>query len=647
MFILLSNSILAQELDTIVLSEIEIKSSRISIKGNENLGCFQILDKKQIIETAGGDLGSVLKSNTLVDIRQRSFSGVQSDLSIRGGSFDQNLVLLNGINLSDPQTGHHSLNIPLNTSSIDGVEVVYGPASRIFGPNALTGAINFISNIPDKNGFSLNVSFGSFNTFSTDAGIHIITGELKHSLFVNYSFSDGFIENTNYNRKSIYYENNTALKSVKFKVMAGFLSKDFGSNSFYSPMYLYQFEKIRTGFAALKFSGGQRFKWDYNIYYRGLKDQFQLFREGEGYYTSFDGLWINSNLQDTVSWYNGHNNHFTNVYGSGFNVENKWRFGRSAIGIDYRTEQIYSNVLGIELDEVIDDVYSKSDIRDNLSAFLQHGYYKKSWMINVGGLAYWNQKYDLNFYYGGDVGYRISSEFMVKVGINKAMRIPTFTELYYNGPSNIGNSNLMPESALTVDAGLRYYLNQNSLLTLNLFNRSGQNIIAWVKDAESIKWNTENLTELITRGVEMSFFYSDFQQSFPIQRMWLSYTYLYQDKSSAGLESKYTLDHLRHKMIAGIKHKIYRNISASWSLNMFQRNGEYLYFDSGLGVYTENRNYRLTTLLNCKLESEFKYFDLFVAFNNITNADYFDIANVPTPGFSINGGIRLSIDSKD
>ncbi len=643
MFLLLAVRGLGQESDTVVLNEIEIKSSRIAITDDQNLRSVQILDKELVNSASSNDIGTILKENSLVDIRQRSFSDVQSDVSIRGGSFDQNLVLLNGINLSDPQTGHHTLNIPFSAMAIEGVEVVYGPASGIFGPNALTGAVNIISAIPQNSSLNLDFSYGSFNTIKTGLGLNHITRKIKHAFFVDYASSDGFAENTDYDKSNIYYESNVDLKTVKLKLMAGFMAKEFGSNSFYTPMYPAQYEKIRTGFVAAKLSGGELIKWDYNLYYRGLKDQFQLFREGVDYYENNNGVWINSSIGDTISWYSRHNDHFTNVYGSGLNLAKDWKLGKTALGADYRNEQILSNVLGLDIENSTGDLYTKSDIRENISLFMQHAYFSEKFLANIGAMGYWNQNYDWNFYWGGDFGYKITKKIMIKTGLNKSLRLPTFTELYYNGPSNVGNPDLMPESAISADMGFRYILNNKSYISFNVFNRFGENIISWVKDIDAAKWETANLTKLDTRGVELNAVYGDFKSEFPVKRLWVSYSYLMQDKSVSGLESKYTLDQLKHKMIAGVKHKIYKNISAVWTVNMFQRNGEYLYFDRELNSYTDSHTYDLTVLFNGKVEAKFKVFSVYVGLNNITNTDYFDIANVPTPGFSVNGGVKVNL----
>ncbi len=636
----------AQYTDTIVLKEVVINSSRTEIKERQMLRPLQIIGSASILGLKDNDLSSALKDNSAIDIRQRSFSSVQSDISTRGGSFDQTSVLINGINLSDPQTGHHSLNLPLNTNMLEAAEIVYGPGSRFFGANALTGAVNFISRIPEKTGMLLDFSYGSFNTINGDLILNHVSKKMKQSLNLAYSQSDGFIKNTDYNKINVYYENNLNLGMVKVKTMIGFLDKNFGAYSFYTPQYINQYEKVRTSFAAIKLFGGTDIKWEYKAYYRGLSDEFQLFRESPDYYQNINNLWINYNTGDSISWYRAHNNHLTTVAGSGFNLEKKWAGGKSAFGGEYRYEQIYSTVLGNPLVEIYSDLYTKSDERQNLSIYLEHGYYKNRILINGGSMAYYNQKYGLNFYYGLDAGYKISENLIVKAGVNKSMRLPTFTELYYRGPSNQGNPNLIPEHALSVEVGTKFYLSKQSYINLNLYNRRGTNIISWVRASSADLWKTENLTSLNTYGAELFASYRDFPKTSFVNNVGLIYSYIYQDKNSAWLESKYTLDHLKHKFILTLGHKIYKNINADWSLNVYKRNGEYLLFDFEQGVFTETVEYKTNVLLNLKISANYNKFGFYISGQNLTNSDYFDIANVPAPGIAVMVGVKLKLEKK-
>lgn len=640
--IVVAMAIYAQS-DTVILKEVVINSARTTVLESQMLLPIQILDKNTMMFAKDIDITSLLKDYSAIDIRQRSFSSVQSDISVRGGTFDQTMVLINGINLSDPQTGHHSLNLPINNSGLEAVEVVYGPGSRVFGANAMTGAVNFISKIPEKSGILLDLSYGSFNTLNSDIVLNHVAKKFNQTLNLSYSNSDGFTYNTDFTRLSAYYENNAGVGKVRIKTMAGYINKSFGAYSFYSPQFKNQFEKIQSGFAALKFSGGTSLKWEYKIYSRFLSDEFQLFRESTDFYTHTGSLWINANTGDTITWYQRHNNHITGIAGTGFNLEKDWVGGKSAIGAEYRIEQIFSSVLGLVRDDVGTSLYTNADDRQNVTVFAEHGYFSKRILFNAGAMAYYNQKYGLNFYYGADAGFKINENIVIKAGINKALRLPTFTELYYKGPSNDGNPDLVPEHAISIETGTKFYVLKKSYLNLNLYKRFGTNIIAWVREDANLKWKTENLTNLDTYGVELIAAFRDFNVNSFMKELSIIYSYIYQDKNAAGLESKYTLDHLSHKFIFNAGHNIYKNLSAAWSINAFKRNGEYLYFDYGSNTYTDSREYPLTVLLNLKLTASFKKFDIYLSGQNLTNSQYFDIANVPAPGVAVMGGVRVKI----
>jgi vitamin B12 transporter len=630
--------------DTIHLDEVQIKSNRLNISDREVLGFRQKLSVIELNYTIDNDVSTALKNAGSVDIRQRSFSNVQSDLIIRGGNFDQNIILINGINLSDPQTGHHNLNLPIVNSALKGIEIAYGPSSRIYGVNALTGAVNFITRIPDKNFAEISLKFGSFNSVITDFTGGIKTQKSSHLLNLSYSQSDGFENNTDYYRVSAYYENNTRIKSIYIKTMAGIIGKGFGAQSFYTPAFPDQYEEIRSGFAAIKAEGGQKIRWNANVYYRQLRDRFELYREHRNYYVREYNYWINKQKQDTVHWYQNHNFHKTHVVGSGINTEKKWSAGKTTLGADFRTEIIYSNVLGNPLNENRDDVFSNFDKRNNLSFFADHGYYREKLKLNTGVMVYLNKDYGWNYYYGADIGYFFYNKILLKAGINKALRLPSFTDLYYKGPSNEGNSQLIPETAITYETGIKLFNDKNSYLGVNLFYRQGWDIIAWVKEPGDSKWKTENLTELNTYGIEFASFYTDFPQQFPIESIRTSYTFLEQNKSAAGLESKYSIDHLKHKLIVNTEHKIYKNIKGFLSIIYFKRNGQYEFFDNETLSYAELRDYKSVLLINFGLVYQLNRFSLSLKAANLTNNDYFDIANVPTPGISLMGGVKYIIN---
>jgi vitamin B12 transporter len=126
----------AQELDT--LNNIIISSSRIELPFKENSRTIHIITAAELKKLGITNVADALQQLAGVDVRRQGINGMQADLYIRGGSFDQTLLLIDGFKVDDPQTGHHTMNLALPIEVIKRIEVIKGPAARVFGQNAFT-----------------------------------------------------------------------------------------------------------------------------------------------------------------------------------------------------------------------------------------------------------------------------------------------------------------------------------------------------------------------------------------------------------------------------------------------------------------------------------------------------------------------------
>jgi iron complex outermembrane receptor protein len=586
------------------------------------------ITQKEIERAAVTSLNELLEYASNIDIRQRGADGVQADISIRGSTFDQVLILLNGVNITDPQTGHHNLNLPLDLSAIERIEIVKGPGSWKFGPGAFGGAINFITKKSETPFIQVGIEGGEnlFHQENLSGGFR--TGKLNHFISAKYSSSDGYTSNTDFNLANLFYQGSIATNITELSLQAGYTDKKFGANSFYSPKYPEQFEATQTLFTSIgaKTMSG-KFHIEPKIYFRRNNDKFLLFRSNPALYSNY---------------------HTTDVWGSNLLVS-YFHNSKSvtSVGFDTRTETIWSNRLG-ELSErkvfspVNDTIllnYFHS--RSNFSSFIGQKWYFSDFILNVG--LNFTRNTDQNFkwfiYPGIDLSYNLSANSSLLASVNKTMRMPTFTDLYYSGPVNKGNPFLLPEEAVGYEFGYQFkgqYLN----VSASAFYSEGKNLIDWVKQDLNDVWHTVNHSQISTMGAEFSM-QASLDKILPnqkfLKRLKIDYTYLHQDKPETNLISNYSLSYLKQRVDINFSHAIIRNFSVDWHFSYQDRNGQYEKFadkvSQGLAEYDP------FFLCDMKISYQNAGWSVYGMVNNLFNHTYFDIGNIAQPGRWIKIGV--------
>lgn len=640
------------------LEELVVTAETVPQLQSEVARIVSVISKKEIEASGATSLPDLLECVLNVDVRQRGLHGVQSDVSIRGGSFDQVMVLLNGINITDPQTGHHTMNLPLNIESVERIEVLNGPGARHLGANAFSGAINIITKTSEKNQLSLGWGGGHYGFQEGNASVSLQTGRLSSFLSTGYKKSDGYIENTDFQNKDVFYHGVLGLVKDKLDLQLGYQDKKFGSNAFYTPLWPDQFEQTKTSFASLKYTTGTKLKFSPSIYYRQNYDRFELFREdtynrqGNYYVNGTDTARYYPDVYAAWNYYSGHNYHFSQVAGANVNGHYFWNaFGKTTFGATSRYESILSNQLkASELNEPIpvageEAFYTKQAERTIYSVYLGHVFSHALFNIGFGMMGNYSKSLNeaMTFYPGIDLNVKLAKSLHLKLSSSKSLRLPTFTDLYYNGSSNVGNENLKPETAVSYEGGLNYATSGFSAHA-TVFHRKGENLIDWIKGPEDTKWRTENMLEMKTFGTE---FYARidpnvfFKSELPVQMITLSASTLNSDKESGEYMSKYVLDYLRFKAGASATF-YYKNLFLNMEYVYQERAGAYeLYIDK---VSQGDVNYDPFALLNAKLWYQLKQFKTFVEASNVLNKTYVDIGNVPQPGRWIRVGIQFNVD---
>lgn len=614
------------ESDTVVeIPELIINADKIT-GINPLIQLTSVLNSELIERSSKQNLQDVINQLQSVDVRKRGEENVQADVSIRGSTSDQSLILLNGINFSDPQTGHYSLNIPINFNNIERIELLQGCGVWAYTAMPFSGALNIVTKKYHKPEAEIKFTGGSYGYYQAEAYGGFNKNKWSSNANFSYTSSDGYTDNTDFKILNAFAETNfmDSKKIGSFNFQVGYQQKDYGANSFYSTKYRNQFDATKALITSLKYNKQWSiYSIESSIYYRKHNERFELFRD----------------FTDAPDFYKGHNYHTTDVAGTQTTFAIDWIGGKSSIGVNYRYEHIFSNVLGEDLPAPLDSnsLYKKAAQRHNTSIYLQHFWENKHWKAGGGIMVFSNNKYGTKALAGLSIGYNYKA-FTVEASMNQAYRMPTFTDLYYNSPSQIGNPDLKPEQSINSELSFAYNKNPFSFRA-GIFHRYAFSVIDWVRRPEEELWFSKNLTKLNTIGAETEFKFTPNIEY--LHFISLNYTFINVWKNSDQYISLYATDYLKHQFSLSIAHKIYSNLDAYWFITARDRAGTYI--DAFNYAEPKEVAYKPYFLCDFKLSWSRPQYEVFVTLNNIFNVKYVDIGNLPQQGFSfkVGGSIKF------
>ena len=580
------------------------------------------------IEKAGvQSIQDLLEFTSNIDIRQRGQNGVQSDVSIRGGSFDHVMVLINGINVSDPQTGHGSLDIPIDNEAIERVEILQGSAARVLGPGAFTGAVNIVTKrVADTYAKATQV-LGSYGYHRTNIHAGFGKGATRHFLSAGVAGSDGYADDTDFRLCNLYYRSNLSLDNSLIDVQAGYQRKRFGAAGFYSPRFVNQYEETDVWFASVKASTGQKIKITPSVYWRRKRDHFLLERNDPDFYQNF---------------------HLTDVFGSQVNFSWKWKNVISTVGLDLRSEHILSNNIGLELLKPVpvkghdSAFFTKMYGRTNFAYFQEHTYSTGNLKVSGGIMINLNTEYSDKpaLFPGLDISYRILRGTRLFGSFNRALHLPTFTDLFYTDPVNQGNLDLSPNRMISFEGGIKYE-GKRMLASVAFFRNEGQDIVDWLWSYETNRYSPVNLKNFAATGFEGSWNldFPDRQTGF-LTHLSMHYLFLDVHKSAPDSVSKYY--NIRNKFSASLRHRVVSHLEASWNISFQDRAGELIGYDNESQVYFST-DYNPYWLVDGTLYWRWRRLDLFVTVANLLNTSYTDAGSSVQSGRWFKSGVRLKL----
>ena len=606
------------------LDSVTVTATRVPMALHSSARIVTLLDSVTIASAPAETVNDLLKYALGVDVRQRGAMGMQTDISIRGGTYNQVAVLLDGINITDPQTGHNSFDFPVNLCDIERIEVLEGPAARVYGTSSLLGAVNIVTRKTPENVATASLEGGSFRSLGATASAEIRHRGGFNSISAGYQRSDGFSRNaagglnSDFGAFKAFWHGGHDFGRRNLSWQAGVSNKDFGSSTFYSASFDDQFEHTLKTFASVKSEGKGALHFTPALYWNHGEDRFELFRNGPDKYPF--------------------NYHKTDVIGANLNFRAETRWGQTAFGAEGRHERIISTNLGERLAQPR-GVYVCGLDRTAFNLFLEHHVVVGRLSASAGLTTVYNtgNREGIRLFPGIDANFRLTDAVRIYASYNTSYRMPTFTELYYSVGGHLADPNLKAEKLRAWEGGVKY-LGRGVRAVAAVYYNQGYDLIDWIKDTsagEDAPWMSVNHTRLNTFGQEVSIRLTPPEilgrPGFFFRSLSLGYSHQSQDKAlEAHLRSIYSLEYIRHKVVAQADFKLWRNFSVDLSWHYVDRN-------TGSELLTPY------SLLDAKLNYEFPRLNLYLRANNLLNSTWYDFGDIPQPGLWLMAGIACKL----
>jgi iron complex outermembrane receptor protein len=498
----------------------------------------ETFSSRNIQEKNLNSIPDVFKYASGVDLRYRSVSGIQGDISIRGSTYEQTAIAIDGIRINDPQTGHYNMDIPLTSMAIEKIEIIKQGSSSIYGTGALSGSVNIITRKPLKKSASIEITAGEHALYGQAFSCDMPGKDISGSFSFEHKTSNGARPNTDFDYQTFSYILNRDWQDNSLNLLAGYQDKDYGADSFYSNLYKEEEEHTNTLFVKTSLDSDLvSCELKNSVFLRKHNDKFIL------------------NRNDPAS---PQNTHTAYSYGARSGVNWPVKYGKMNTGFEISRDTIDSTNLG-------------KNTRMNEAYFLGFNpepgnKFEPSARFRIDHFQNWSYQdsFDAGFGY-----WLIDDKLKIKSSFSHAFRGPSFTELYYSDAANKGNPDLKVETSDNYSAGFETNFN-NIEIECGGFLRRVENLIDYTRLTQNDTWQATNLGKVDFKGIEL--------KTGPF-----SYTYTEANKNNSGFLSKYALDILKHQLILDLNRNI-RSIKIGCLLSYNERKFGETYFIGNLRV---------------------------------------------------------------
>ena len=589
------------------IQQIELVAGRNGGNFSTRMQSIEKLNQAMLNNLPARSIADALSYSAGVDVRQRGLSGTQADIGIRGGNFEQSLIVVNGFKMTDPQTGHHAANLPIPLIAVSEIQVFKSPTVLPFGQSALTGAVHIGAYAQDAFEVKTSAYGGSFNSFGAQAMVRMKIKKYQQLLAVARDQSAGHWYNSDFKNHQFFYTGSHPIganKRHRLTYLAAYTDRNFGANGFYTNKFPDQWERTTMAMAGVK----HNFHWyskkeGSTTYYqfrqqamlRSHADEFRLKRNDPAFYT---------------------NTHLSNVLSYEAQLSVNVNRQQILFGLEQRLEQLNSSNLGLRE-------------RQYQSAFVQAQGSLGTVNYAAGLLVFAYNLENPQLMPSLQLGRSFSSRQYVFANYSRGNRVPSWTEMYYTDPSNVGNPNLQPEFSHATEIGWRQTPNYSDGTKLSyqaeaaVFYRQHTNMIDWVRETSSVTpnpnpWMPVNIANVAFTGMETSLQFNVKKSgTWGVNKLNLNYTYITAKHNfTSAQESRYAITSMRHQLNGQALFDLSEKVQVNLTYRLVQRIEQPLYqvVDAKILVPIKSK------------------WTVFAEGNNLTNTQYVEAGFVQMPG---------------
>jgi iron complex outermembrane recepter protein len=565
------------------VEETVVVTATVTPESLGNLGrSVALLTREDIARLPVASVPDLFRLLSSVEVRARGARGVQSDFSIRGASFGQALVLVDGVRLNDAQSGHHNGDIPVSLDDVERVEVLLGGGSSLHGADAVGGTVNIITRAAGPR-FHADLSAGEHDLVEAVGVVGVTRGAASHRVTGEFDHASGFMPARDHDVRLARYQASFASHT---SASVAHLDKEFGANGFYGPAPSREWTKQTLVSGERRFANVRAWQASLTGSYRTHGDRFVY------------------DVRNPSLSQNSHRTHAVAVRGHG--VRTLSPATSLSVGAEAGRDTIESTNLG---DHDFSRVSLFAEGRQQVGRRVivhpglrvdRYSRFGTSWSPSISASGWTSE----HLKWRGSAGH--------------VFRVPTFTELYYRDPNHAARAELAPERAWTGDAGVDLFAGAWSG-SATVFGRRESDVIDWVRASAADRWQTTNIRSVRTHGLETAVR----RRIGRVGQVSLQYTWIASTASALDLLSKYVLDYAPHSVTASGSAG-WRTFSVGSRLEFRRR--------------ADGRHY---TIVDARVARPLGRVEVYADLANVLDTAYQEIRGVDMPGRWVKIGLRI------